>query len=176
MSTNWNYVYYIVDCTLQVGEFDIVKYWPHWSPTPQTFLRTGKGIGPPRSPPIRNVNKLKTTCTILWIVHYRLVNLISWNLLAPLVPNTPNISPHRKRIWSTPIAPDKKCQQTETTCTILWIVHYRWAILILRLPTEIGHNFDEITRNKKDRKKFIEKKYLKNCNIHIKNRHITEKK
>ena len=26
MSTNWNYVYYIVDCTLQVGEFDIVKF------------------------------------------------------------------------------------------------------------------------------------------------------
>ena len=41
--------------------------WPHWSPPPQTFLRTGKGFGPPQSPPIKENVKLKTTCIILWI-------------------------------------------------------------------------------------------------------------
>ena len=105
MSTNWNYVYYIEDCTLQVGEFDIVKYWPHWSPTPQTFLRTGKGIGPPQSPPIRENVKLKLRVLYCGL-HLQVGGFDSWNLLAPLVPTTPNISPHRKRIWSTPIAPD----------------------------------------------------------------------
>ena len=93
---------------------------------------------------MRNVNKLKLRVLYcgLYITGWWI--LISWKLLAPLVPNTLNVSPHRKRNWPTPIAPDEKCQQTETTCTILRIVHYRWAILILRLPTEIGHKFDEI--------------------------------
>ena len=63
--------------------------------------------------PDEKCQQTETTCTILWIVHYRLVNLISWKLLAPLVPNTLNVSPHRKRNWPTPIAPDEKCQPTE---------------------------------------------------------------
>ena len=126
--------------------------------------------------PDKKCQQTETTCTILRIVHYRLVNLISWKLLAPLVPNTLNVSPHRKRNWPTPIAPDEKCQQTETTCTILRIVHYRWAILILRLPTEIGHKFDEIIYWEKTGRNSSKRNIYKIVIFALKNRHITEKK
>ena len=48
---------------------DLIReiYWPHWSPPPQHFSATGKGFGPPQSPPIKENVKLKTTCIILWI-------------------------------------------------------------------------------------------------------------
>ena len=105
MSTNWNYVYYIVDCTLQVGAFDSWNSLAPLVPTTPTFLRHGKGFGPPQSPPIRENVKLKLRVLYCGL-HLQVGGFDSWNLLAPLVPNTPNISLHRKRIWSTPIAPD----------------------------------------------------------------------
>ena len=54
MSTNWNYVYYIEDCTLQVGEFDIVKFAEFAGPTgpqhPKHFSAPEKDLVHPDRP------------------------------------------------------------------------------------------------------------------------------
>ena len=51
MSTNWNYVYYIEDCTLQVGEFDIVKITGPTGPQhPKRFSAPEKELAHPNRP------------------------------------------------------------------------------------------------------------------------------